>query len=208
MGKVKQDLTGLQFFDWTVLFRNGTSPNKKMPLWRCRCKCGTERDVRACNLRYGHTKSCGCRPHKTQSAPNPVAIGERFERLVVLERLENSHVLCRCDCGSERIYQAGNLRSGGTRSCGCLRRDKAAERSFRHGMMEHPAYNSWSGAKSRCFNPDDHGFNRYGGRGITMCERWIDSFENFWADMGPTWFVGATIERIRGDGDYEPSNCE
>lgn len=207
MRKIKRDLTGLRVFKWTVLFRNGASPDNKVPLWRCVCDCGTERDIRTGSLKNGTTKSCGCLKPKTPTKRPTVIGGERFGRLLAIERLPKSLVLCRCDCGNEQAFLSGNLRRGATQSCGCLRRENTRNRSFLHGMIKHPAHRSWAGAKKRCFNSADQDFHLYGGRGIKICDRWME-FNLFWEDMGPTWFVGATIERIDGNGNYEPSNCE
>lgn len=114
---------------------------------------------------------------------------------------------CVCDCGTKRAVFGADLKRGGSRSCSCLMREAAAERGTTHGMMRHPAYRSWVYMKGRCENPKTSGYHLYGGRGIKVCKRW-SSFERFWADMGPAWREGLTLERINVNGGYKPSNCK
>jgi hypothetical protein len=113
---------------------------------------------------------------------------------------------CICDCGTERAVFGGDLKRGGSVSCGCLKREESARRLISHDMSFHPAYRSWIAMKVRCLNPSNTGYKDYGGRGITICDEWME-FDAFWHDMGPTWASGLSIDRIDVDGDYEPSNC-
>jgi hypothetical protein len=111
---------------------------------------------------------------------------------------------CRCDCGSPHIAEVGLVRSGNTRSCGCSKNSSPART---HGMTETPEYKSWSGMKSRCLNPSNKKYPEYGGRGIAVCQRWIDSFEAFFEDMGVKPGAQYSIGRKENDGNYEPDNC-
>lgn len=112
---------------------------------------------------------------------------------------------CRCSCGNTADVRGDRLRRGTTTSCGCA---KGREPEHGHTVGGRPSreYVSWLAMKARCFRPDDRCYADYGGRGITVCDRWANSFEDFLADMGPRP-KGMTLERLNGDGNYEPENC-
>ena len=138
--------------------------------------------------------------------------GIRIGRLTPLEIAGRDNTnrilwLCECACGNTVTAQAGNLKSGHTQSCGCLRNEMVAKVSVSHGMFGTPQYLAWSNARSRTTNPRSISWPNYGGRGITMCQEWKDSFEAFWKDMGPTWEEGLTLDRIDVDGNYHKENC-
>lgn len=145
--------------------------------------------------------------------PKGIAIdvtGQRFGRLVVIQRAENSRDdqarwLCKCDCGNFHTVRSKKLRTGNTVTCGCR---KGGGGSFRHGHSargnEHPLYGTWEAMHQRCRNPNATGYRNYGGRGIKVCERW-QKFENFLADVGERP-VGHTLDRIDVNGDYTPDN--
>jgi hypothetical protein len=136
---------------------------------------------------------------------------KRFGRLVALtlhperSRFGEARWVCRCDCGGEGIVQGSSLRSGHSKSCGCLYKEMTAKRFTKHGLSRSRAYARWHGMKTRCFNPRCRIYPYYGGRGIKVCERWL-IFENFYADMGDPP-PGLSLERIDNNGNYEPGNC-
>lgn len=151
----------------------------------------------------------------TRSSVTTAAIGDVFGRLTVIgyekrDKLNRVPRSCQCECGRRVVVLAGSLRSGLTRSCGCLALDVLAKRNagrpkqYPNGCP--PGRASWRTMIDRCENPDSKDFPRYGKRGIKVCDRWRKSFENFLADMGPKP-SGMTIDRIDTNGNYEPGNC-
>lgn len=139
-------------------------------------------------------------------------VGQRYGRLTIVSyagHAKNSRSCwnCVCDCGAEFVATGCLLRQGCTSSCGCLRKEHAVNINYVHGQTESPEWNSWIGMIRRCTNPKYKGFERYGGRGIQVCERW-SIFENFIADMGHKPTPLHSIDRFPNvDGNYEPSNC-
>jgi hypothetical protein len=144
-----------------------------------------------------------------------VKVGDRFGRMVVIQRLENKiyanggtsrRWLCRCACGKDTEVFQQALTRGRTKSCGCYNAELAAERSTKHGMFGAKIYGVWGGMVKRCTNRDSKDYKNYGSRGIAVCEEWRD-FENFYRDMGDVPFDGAEIDRIDSDGNYSKDNC-
>lgn len=113
---------------------------------------------------------------------------------------------CTCDCGRVVKVVSGELKSFGTRSCGCLQLEIAKSQNTTHGMSNHPLYKTWLSIRRRCNSQSGQDYKFYGGRGIKVCARW-ESFPNFVEDMGEKPTRLHTIERMDNDGDYEPSNC-
>lgn len=138
-----------------------------------------------------------------------VPVGAYFGRLRVCGApVSEDGVLfypCRCECGDLIHVRFGDLRTGNTRSCGCLQRERAAEANMRHGKSHTPIHNIWMCMLARCESPKAEFYGDYGGRGIKVCERW-HVFDNFYADVGDPP-PGLTLERRDNDGDYEPGNC-
>lgn len=110
----------------------------------------------------------------------------------------------RCECGVEKRVSVHAVKSGKTKSCGCLRITKAKT----HGMSKIPEYAIWVAMKARCYNESSKDYKDYGGRGITVCDRWISSFTNFIEDMGVRKEKGLTLDRRNNDEGYSPENCK
>ena len=142
--------------------------------------------------------------------------GQRFGKLTAVSRAENTtqgraQWLCRCDCGGEKVAQAAYLNKGTTRSCGCLgiEQRKAAAQTQCHDHSRTRLYRerkSWENMIARCYDPARRDFKWYGGAGISVCERWRNSFEAFVADMGARP-AGTTLDRRVASADYSPDNC-
>lgn len=184
--------------------------------WTCKCDCGNSTTVREDQLKSGHTKSCGCIVYKDIT-------GKTFGRLHVIERTEKRTNgkgviwLCECECGNVAYVSAAMLLSGNTKSCGCLQRDVTIQRSTKHGFAPdgnvERLYKTWQSMKQRCTNPKNTEYQNYGGRGITICEEWLNSYLKFreWAyangynENAP--HLQCTIDRIDNNKGYSPDNC-
>lgn len=155
----------------------------------------------------------------------PLKVGQKFGRLTVLGLhhvlpykrkngiIENRECyLCKCDCGKEIVTLKNSLRTGNTKSCGCLSAEKASifckSTKKTHGLTKSRIYGVWSALKRRCYYKKDNRYYCYGGRGISVCEEWKNNFMAFynWA-ISNGYRVGLTIDRINVNGNYEPSNC-
>ncbi len=140
--------------------------------------------------------------------------GDRFGRLVVKRRKgrirSEATWLCQCDCGNEKVVASRLLRDGTVQSCGCLRAilyEFIPSPRITHGMSHTKEHQAWNSMKLRCHDPGNSNYPRYGARGIRVCKRWRESFENFFADMGKCPDPKMSLDRIDNDGNYEPNNC-
>ncbi len=143
--------------------------------------------------------------------------GKRFGRLLVLSESKpaskwKTFVKCKCDCGAEKFIREDHIKSGRSKICGCLNREATLKSNSKHGGCRRsghaPEFDVWVGMNSRCHNPSYPAFYRYGGRGISVCEKWHHSYANFISDMGRKPTPSHTIERLNNNGNYEPSNCK
>lgn len=146
----------------------------------------------------------------------PFKPGDRVGRLTIIRRegvnaFRRVLWLTRCDCGATQVLPTGGMASGSTRSCGCLQRELLGNRVRKHGHgangKRSVEYKTWLRIKERCNRPGNKDYVKYGARGITVCERWETSFEDFLSDMGPRPSSRHSIERIDGAKGYSPDNC-
>lgn len=136
--------------------------------------------------------------------------GQVFDRLTVIREVDRRVPsertwLCLCACGNETAVNMNALRRGLTKSCGCIHREMMRDRQMRHGLSRTRVYVAWQSMMTRCFNPRRSNYANYGGRGITVCERWR-TFDNFLEDMGQPP-EGMSLDRIDNEGHYQPGNC-
>lgn len=163
----------------------------------------------------GAWSSCAARPDANEERRLAAVIpaGSRFDRLVVLAYRDSGHVDVACDCGERKTVAAWPLRQGVVKSCGCLRRENMRVTGAlygggfaTHGMSRSPEYKAWANIRRRIFNPACPAYPDYGGRGLTMEPEWVDSFEEFFADVGLRPHPALSIDRINNDLGYLRGN--
>lgn len=203
MGKVKS-LVGKKFGSLTVLEMAGKGSCGSI-LWRCRCDCGNEIIARGGNLKNGSPKSCGCLHRAKELLP-----GSRFGRYIVIKHIGVTATkgrdlyLVKCQCGEEKILPKHNVISNKLGCHKCQSKTLEKDRS----KIGHRLHGIWSKMLHRCYNIKDKNYNRYGGRGIKVCDEWKRDpfvFANWANDNG--YREDLTIDRIDNNGNYEPSNC-
>lgn len=139
-------------------------------------------------------------------------VGEKFGRFTVIQfdsiKDRRRMWLCKCDCGTVKTIRGSTLKSKETVSCGCYRKDNVVKRSKTHGESNKTVeYKCWCAIRMRCYNKNNCNYVNYGGRGIKVCEKWLESYENFIADMGRKPTPKHSLDRIDNNGDYSPENC-
>ena len=205
----KIDLTGQRFGKLVVKNESGKDRNGNIT-WLCLCDCGNEKIISGNCLRRGITQSCGCSKKSSQIID---ITGNKYGRLTVNKYVGKTKSRCtlwecKCDCGNIIIAKKSNLISGNTKSCGCL----GVEIRTKHGGSKSRIYHVWTSMKQRCYNPKNKEYNNYGGRGITVCDEWLD-FKNFYEWALANGFKEnaskgqSTIDRINVNEGYAPNNC-
>lgn len=208
-----KDLTGCRFGKLTVLSMAGKYKTKRGDVhgqWNCVCDCGNNAMASERALVGGYTTM-----RRRCYRSNDLS-GQRFGRLTVLHRADdilcNAHrykaYLCRCDCGTEDVVRASDLRLGHTRSCGCLLLDFISETCTTHGMSDTRLYTIWKDMKQRCNDMNCKDYKNYGGRGISVCDDWSRSFVSFyqWA-VNSGYSDNLSIDRVDNNAGYCPENC-
>jgi hypothetical protein len=149
-------------------------------------------------------------------------IGKKFNRLTILKEMEPTqyskgmmrNVLCKCDCGNQKVIDLNSVKRNKSMSCGCLNKEIASKNSKTHGLamlstgVRHPDYDIWIKMKSRCFNKNDKSYKHYGKRGISVCYSWTSSFKTFINDLGWRPSKEYSLERIDYNKNYCPENCK
>lgn len=141
-------------------------------------------------------------------------VNQKYGKLTVIKEISAkwSTWLCKCECGKEKQILQCHLRSGHTTSCGCVTIARAKLLNFKHGFVGNdnptPEYSAWLSMKARCYNPNNNEYHNYGGRGIKVCDRWLNSFETFLKDLGSRPSNKHSLDRFPNkNGDYEVTNC-
>lgn len=147
-------------------------------------------------------------------------IGEKFNKLTILSLAKSkaytyksgrisyrARVVCSCECGTIKEYDLSSVRTSKSKSCGCLQRIVASKTFTTHGRKKTAEYRAWAALKQRVTNPNSDRYDCYGGRGMEVCERWLNSFENFYSDMGSRPSSKHSIDRIDVNKGYFPENC-
>ena len=187
------------------------------PKYLLKCtECGFEKLVSANS--FSKIKNFHCTKHFAQKIKydeNYIGKKNNFLTVIEISRFPDGEkaFLCRCDCGNEKLIQPTAWEQGVVRSCGCKRKELLSETNIEHGHSGDRLYQVWSGMKQRCCNPNNPNYENYGGRGIRVCEEWMNDFMSFhdWSmENGYDYdaeFGICTIDRINVNGNYEPKNC-
>lgn len=190
------------------------NPKSRDIYWECICDCGVIKNLIGRDVKSGHTLSCGCFQKEKASQTNSKDLtNNKFSNLTALlptkKRVGRAVVwLCICDCGIYSEVTANNLISGAVKRCmECGQKIfHDASKTHGHSVKNSRTYRIWAAMKTRCSNENIKSWKDYGGRGIKVCDRWLNSFENFLTDMGECP-KNMSIDRINNNGNYEPSNC-
>lgn len=192
------------------------------PMVEASCECGGTWKGKLNALKTGNTTSCGCAHFYADYSGE---VGKKYGRLTVVSVLPRDRwvsvfsvqkgrdvqipaVVANCDCGATWEGRLYSLRSGQTKSCGCLSVEMSHTAKYiKHGMCKAPEYSVYRAMLKRCYNPNHKSYKDYGGRGISVCAAWLESFENFYKDMGPRPGPEFSVDRIDNERGYEPTNC-
>lgn len=208
---VFKDITGERFGRLTVISRDVAHKGKNSR-WLCECDCGNIKTFDKSDLSRGCTKSCGCLAKELTTLRSLKDLtGRKFGKLTVLRRGADkgagANWTCKCDCGQIKTIASRSLISGSTQSCGCLIVETARMTLTTHGMSFTAEYSTYCTMKARCNNPNVIHYEDYGGRGIKVCQSWMESFENFFSDMGRRPSNLHSIDRVDNDLGYSKGNC-
>lgn len=197
--------------------RKGRNVPRYKRTYECQCECGTTKIYKAELLRSGKAHHCGCLTsyYISKSNRTPINVGEKYGRLTILQEKPqiktDRRVECQCECGTTKEYSYQSVKYGHTKSCGCIREE--TPNGTTHGLSSKRDYNTrvlwvtYTNMMKRCCDANHPLFKHYGGRGISVCERWRMDIYNFINDMGFRPSDEHSIDRIDVDKDYSPDNC-
>ncbi len=206
------DLTGNRYGRLVIVERAEsriTNSGQTKTMWKCLCDCGNTKIIAAADLKSGRVNSCGCLKKELLAKRNFHDIsGKKFGKITVVSfyGFKNGRSLwnCKCECGTECVYDGHTLLANHISSCGCGKKTH----NLRHGMSGTRLYRIWTGMKTRCENQNADNYKYYGERGISVCDEWKEDFDTFakWA-LKTGYKDSLTIDRINVNGNYEPKNC-
>lgn len=204
---------GLKIGKLTLIKFLGRDKHSKKQ-WLCECECGNTCIRVEGNLKTTKVPHCGCSPAwKGFNRRFTDLTGRKFGRLTVREyygkdKYSHNLWLCYCECGKASIVESAALTSGKSRSCGCWQIESTIKRSSTHGKTHNRIYRIYAHMKSRCYVPTNKNYVDYGGRGISVCDEWLNDFQKFydWA-IANGYKDNLTIDRIDVNRNYEPDNC-
>lgn len=203
-----QIFAGQKFDQWTVISFSHKNSHYQF-FWKCRCSCGFESILEQSRLNNKYTTKCRICANALRRIHKPVQICGNYGKWTVLEQddIDKNFVHARCECGRIKRLNKQSLAYGTSLQChGCAGRKTATRHGHNCKGKTTPEYRAWRNAKTRIFNPKVLEYKNYGGRGIKMCGRWSESFDNFLQDMGLRPSGHHSLERIDNNGDYEPNN--
>lgn len=214
MPRESESIIGKKFNRLTALER--VHDNSKYVKYLFKCDCGNKKIIKKHSVVNGLTKSCGCLSNeKVKKRCFKDLTGQVFGRLTVISPHHTTRLgtywNCKCICGNECVVLTTKLSNGHTTSCGCRKEEinqAISDMNKTHELSNSRIYSIYRGMISRCYNNYSTNYKRYGGRGITVCQEWLDDFMNFynWA-MDNGYSDDLSIDRIDPNGNYEPSNC-
>lgn len=217
MSQKKPIIIGEKYGKLTIIEETDIKKSGKIYV-KAMCDCGNTKIIQMSHIRTGRIKTCGCYQKESVGERSKRDYQERYNKLRIIKEVERTipkyrRVLVECDCGKVFETNLQDIKSGNTKSCGCYKLKRIRETKVTHGdsyrvnIGTTTEYTTWKAIKQRCYYKKHQFYYMYGGRGIKVCDRWLESYENFLTDMGRKPSPEYSIDRIDSDGDYTPENC-